>query len=95
MKSEKVQSILDAGLKLWKSGGSSAVTHRSIATAIGCNPAGVLYHFGYSMVELRKAVAEYAVETNCDAVILQLMASDHAAITGLSAERRTALAAML
>lgn len=76
--------ILDAGLELWKSGGAASVTARAIALAIGKSHANVHYHFGYSMENLRDAVAQHAVSVKCIPVILQLIAADHRAARAMA-----------
>lgn len=78
------RSILETGLKLWAAGGEKAVTSRAIGAEIRLNHGSVLYHFGYSMISLRNAIAEQAVKTECIAVILQLISANHPAIKALS-----------
>ncbi len=80
-------SILETGLKLWGAGGEKAVTSRAIGMLIRLSHAAVLYHFDYSTAKLRNAVAEYAVKVDDLSVILQLISSDHSAVSMINALR--------
>lgn len=79
-KGEKTrQSILDAGLKLWPD-----VTPTTIATALNITHAIVLYHFE----NVKDAVAEYALKSDCSRVIVQMLATNHPLVKNMSADER-------
>jgi len=72
------EKILKAGLTLWPN-----VTLEGVAAAAKMESHNaVLYHFPNGT--LRAAVAEYAVESGCSKVIVQLIGSGHAAVRELS-----------
>lgn len=71
--------ILETGLQLWPD-----VTPTTIATALNITHAAVLYHFS----DVKNAVAEYAVENNYSPVIVQLLATNHKLVRGMSAKER-------
>jgi len=89
------EKILNVGCDLWEKNGNRAVTHRAIASVLGRNPSGVLYHFNYSMEQLRDAVACHAVATKRIGVILQLIVSGHPATAKISPEDRAGYLATL
>lgn len=72
------EKILKAGLTCWPK-----VTLEGVAKAAKLQSHNaVLYHFPSGT--LRDAVAEYAVETGCSKVIVQLIGSGHSAVLDLS-----------
>lgn len=77
MKKTTKQKILEAGVKLWPN-----VTFASIEKETGISRPNILYH--YPAGTLVDAVAEHAIETGESRVIVQLMASGHAAANKLS-----------
>lgn len=74
--------ILETGLRLW-SVDHTSITARRIALEMDLTHGAVLYHFG-GIDALRDAIARFAVEQNDSRVIVHLIASNHAAIAGLS-----------
>lgn len=76
------ERILKAAVKLWPD-----VTLEAVAKAANIKShQAVLYHFPNGT--LRDAVAEYAVKTENSAVIVQLIATDHAAVRSMSPSER-------
>lgn len=73
------ESILKAGLKLWPD-----VTPAKIASRLGITHATVLYHFP----NVKEAVAQYAVETDCSPVIVQMLATNHKLVRDMPAAER-------
>lgn len=71
--------ILESGLKLWPD-----VTASSIAADLGITHATVLYHFP----DIKEAVAQYAVDTDCSRVIVQMLASNHKLVKSMSGSER-------
>lgn len=92
---ETQNAILAAGLDLWKTGGSRAVTASAIGAKINKTAPSVMYHFGYRIKTLRDEVAKYAVANGCTVVILQLISTEHSAIQELTAKEQTKFKAML
>ena len=76
------ENILKAGVKLWPDVSLSAV-----ARAVGLTHPAVLYHFPDDT--LKNAIAAYAVQKNNSQVIVQLIATGHAAVAKLSSADRT------
>ncbi len=78
------RAILEVGLKLWHAD-SARLTHRNVAKALGMTHPAIFYHF----LDLRSAVAAYAVQIGDSHIIVQLMALKHPAVKKLSdADRR-------
>ena len=73
------EEILKAGLELWPD-----VTPSTIATKLGITHAAVLYHFP----NVKEAVAQYAVETDCSPVIVQMLATNHKLVRDMPASER-------
>lgn len=74
--------ILDAGLAIWPD-----ITPSNVAREAGMKShASVLYHF--PRAELKNAIAEHAVATECSKVIIQLIANGHKAIRKMTKEQR-------
>lgn len=73
------EAILKTGLTLWPN-----VTPTSIANALGINHGTVLHHFD----NVKRAVAEYALETDCSPVIVQMLASNNPLVKDMPAEER-------
>lgn len=71
--------ILESGLKLWPD-----VTASAIATKLGISHATVLYHFP----DIKEAVAQYALDSNCSKVIVQMLASNHKLTRNMSGSER-------
>ena len=71
--------ILETGLKLWPD-----VTPSSIANAMGITHATVLYHFS----DIKEAVAQYALDTDCSRVIVQMLASNHRLVKDMKGSER-------
>lgn len=83
------RTILDAGLRLWAAGIEPSA--RRIGSEVGLTHAGVLHHFVTS-TRLRDAVATHAVKQGESRVIVQLIGTGHAAVSGLTdIERMTHL----
>lgn len=72
--------ILEAGIALWLEN-PKKVNATCIAKAIGLTHGAVLYHFPNGV---KNAVAEYAVLIHESRVIVQLIASNHPAVQGMS-----------
>ena len=83
------QNILNAGLVLWRQN-PIHVTARNVGDAVGLRHSTVLHHF---KGRLRDAVAEHAVAAGDSKIIMQLMATNHPAVAGLSEEDRAKHAA--
>lgn len=73
------EAILKAGLELWPD-----VTPSTIAAKLGITHAAVLYHFP----NVKEAVAQYAVETDCSPVIVQMLATNHKQVRDMPASER-------
>lgn len=73
------EEILKAGLELWPD-----VTSSTIAAKLGITHAAVLYHFP----NVKEAVAQYAVETDCSPVIVQMLATNHKLVRDMPAAER-------
>ena len=73
------EEILKAGLELWPD-----VTPSTIAAKLGITHATVLYHFP----NVKEAVAQYAVETDCSPVIVQMLATNHKLVRDMTAAER-------
>lgn len=73
------EAILKAGLELWPD-----VTPSTIAAKLGITHAAVLYHFP----NVKEAVAQYAVETDCSPVIVQMLATNHKFVRDMPAAER-------
>lgn len=73
------EAILKAGLELWPD-----VTPSTIAAKLGITHAAVLYHFP----NVKEAVAQYAVETDCSPVIVQMLATNHKLVRDMPASKR-------
>ena len=71
--------ILQTGLKLWPD-----VTASAIATKLGISHATVLYHFP----DIKEAVAQYALDSNCSKVIVQMLASNHKLVRNMKGSER-------
>lgn len=71
--------ILQTGLKLWPD-----VTASAIATKLGISHATVLYHFP----DVKEAVAQYALDSKCSKVIVQMLASNHKLTRNMSGSER-------
>lgn len=71
--------ILQTGLKLWPD-----VTPSSIATELGITHATVIYHFP----DIKEAVAQYALDTDCSQVIVQMLATNHKLTRNMSGSER-------
>ena len=71
--------ILESGLKLWPN-----VTPSAIAADLGITHATVLYHFE----NVKEAVAQYALDTDCSRVIVQMLASNHKLTKDMSGSER-------
>ncbi|MBP5698087.1 MAG: hypothetical protein J6W96_00990 [Alphaproteobacteria bacterium] len=71
--------ILQTGLKLWPN-----VTPSTIATALNITHAAVLYHFA----DVKEAVAQYALDTDCSKVIVQMLATNHKLVRNMKAPER-------
>lgn len=67
------EKILMVALDLWPE-----ITYQAVADKVGLTRQGVSYLFPDK--SLKSAVARYAVETGHSPVIVQLMASNHAAV---------------
>lgn len=80
MKKSTRDKILDAGLKLWPN-----VTPTTVSKATGISQPNVFYHFPEGLAD---AVAAHAVKVGDSHVIVQLMASGHAAVENLSPSDR-------
>ena len=73
------EAILKAGLELWPD-----VTPSTIAAKLGITHAAVLYHFP----NVKGAVAQYAVETDCSPVIVQMLATNHKLVRDMPVAER-------
>lgn len=73
------EAILKAGLELWPD-----VTPSTIAAKLGITHAAVLYHFP----NVKEAVAQYAVESDCSPVIVQMLATNHKLVRDMPAPER-------
>lgn len=71
--------ILESGLKLWPD-----VTPSTIAADLGVTHATVLYHFS----DVKNAVAQYALDTDCSKVVVQMLASNHPLVKNMKGEER-------
>jgi AcrR family transcriptional regulator len=78
----KRNEILVAGLAMWPN-----VSARAIGRAVHLSHSAVLYHFKNSD-DLAMSIARYAIETDASKVIVQLLASDHPAVSDMSPELR-------
>lgn len=76
------EKILKAAIEFWPK-----LTLTAIAEAADTTHSLILYHFPNG--SLRHAVAEYAVETGCSRIIVQLIAEGHDTVSGLSAAERS------
>lgn len=71
--------ILQTGLKLWPD-----ITPSAVATKLGISHATVLYHFP----DIKEAVAQYALDTDCSKVIVQMIVSNHKLTRKMSGQER-------
>lgn len=71
--------ILESGLKLWPD-----VTPSSIAADLGISHATIIYHFP----NVKDAVAQYALDTDCSFVIVQMIASNHKLVRNMKGSER-------
>lgn len=78
------ERILEAGIKIWLRNPLS-VNAYAIAREMQIVHGTVLYHFPEGV---RDAVAEYAVKTNNNKIIIQLIAAGHKSVELLDAEKR-------
>jgi AcrR family transcriptional regulator len=74
------ERILEAGIALWLEN-PKKVNATSIGKHIGLTHGAVLYHFPNGV---KDAVAEYALLIRESRVIVQLIASNHPAVHGMS-----------
>lgn len=78
--------IMHAGCAIWQIN-PEGVTCRAVARAAGINHATILYH--YETTEAFKdALADYAVQRGISRIIAQLIATNHPAVSRLSAAER-------
>jgi len=75
------ERILKAGLELWPD-----ITQPAIADKVGITRQGVNHYFPVDV--LKNAIAEYAIETECSHVIVQLMAAKDPIIDKISSADR-------
>lgn len=76
---ERRLAILNAGLQLWPD-----VNPSTIAKNLGITHAAVLYHFP----NVKDAVAFYAVENRHLPVLVQLIATDHEAVSQMTVSEK-------
>lgn len=72
-----VKAILMAGLDTWP-----ITTYRAVSKVANVSPATVKYHFE-SPQRLRSAIANFAVDQNCNRVLRYLIASNHSAVADM------------
>lgn len=71
--------ILESGLKLWPD-----VTPSTIAADLGIAHSTVIHHFE----NVKDAVAQYALDTDCSLVIVQMIASNHKLVRNMKGSER-------
>lgn len=71
--------ILESGLKLWPD-----VTPSTIAADLGIAHSTVIHHFE----NVKDAVAQYALDTDCSLVVVQMIASNHKLVRNMKGSER-------
>ena len=71
--------ILESGLKLWPD-----VTPSTIAADLGITHSTVIHHFE----NVKDAVAQYALDTDCSLVVVQMIASNHKLVRNMKGSER-------
>ena len=80
-------AIVQAGLKLWREGGETAVSARRIATMVNMTHAGVIYPWK-NAERMRNEIARTAVALGDPGIIRHLIVSGHSAVADMSPEVR-------